>query len=176
MDPYEGSYQEVLAELVVPSKSWTRGDLAGRTLDTQPDDVNAFVGLFSDDLHPTGTTRLIHALRRFPAKLGKLTAHDGERCTTSSNKAKHSSTCAVGLPSLAGKRPGAWIRRVVPVGWRSSLNKQRKRSRHPVAYPRSSRQDRHRSSSRSERRAPLGLLGRTLRKDPFRILVSLSKS
>jgi hypothetical protein len=73
LDPYDGSYREVLAEFVVPSKNLTCDELAGRTLDLQPDAVNAYVGLFSDDLCRTGTTRLIHAPRRFPAKFGKPT-------------------------------------------------------------------------------------------------------
>jgi hypothetical protein len=78
LDPYDGSYQDVLAEFVVPSKNWTCDELASRTVDMQPDAVNAYVGLFGDDLCRTGTTRLIHAPRRFPAKLGKTTVHDDE--------------------------------------------------------------------------------------------------
>jgi hypothetical protein len=65
-----------LKEFIVSDKNWKAEEVAVKTLLMQPELANAYVGLFTDQEHPTGTTRLIHAPRRFAAKLGKPSHFD----------------------------------------------------------------------------------------------------
>jgi hypothetical protein len=76
--PYNGSYGDVLAEFVVSDKQWNGTDVAAQIVEMEAEFTNAYIGLFPDDDHATGTTRLLHAPRRFAAKLGRPTKYDGD--------------------------------------------------------------------------------------------------
>jgi hypothetical protein len=77
-DPFKGSYGSVLSQFVAGDKRWKRSELAVQVVDMEPEHANAYVGLFHDADHPSGTTRLLHASRRFAAKLGQPSKFDGE--------------------------------------------------------------------------------------------------
>jgi hypothetical protein len=78
VDPYRGSYKNVLAEFVVLDKNWKAEELAVRAVDLEAETANAYVGLFQDPDHPPGSTRLVHAPRRFAAKIGVSSPYDYE--------------------------------------------------------------------------------------------------
>jgi hypothetical protein len=67
---------EVLRAFVVSGKSWKADELWEHTLYMEAELASAYIGLFKDADFPTGTTRLLHAPRRFAAKLGKPSKFD----------------------------------------------------------------------------------------------------
>jgi hypothetical protein len=78
MDPYDGCYGDVMAVFTVTKEDWKASEVFDATLCMEPEKANAYVGFFEDANHPTGTTRLLHAPRQFPAKLGRPTHYDHE--------------------------------------------------------------------------------------------------
>jgi TorA maturation chaperone TorD len=76
MDPYKGTYDNVLSEFAIIGNDWDAMELFAATLAMEPDLANAYVGIFEDAAHPTGTTRLLHAPRWYPTRLGQSSPYD----------------------------------------------------------------------------------------------------
>jgi hypothetical protein len=75
MDPYNGVYDNVLAEFVVKS-GWNPEEMLSSIVSMDTDMANAYIGLFSDPHNPVGSTRLLHAPRTFPTRLGQPSPYD----------------------------------------------------------------------------------------------------
>jgi hypothetical protein len=76
MDPYNGMYDNVLSKFGISGDELNATEMVEATLAMRTDLANAYVGIFEDAVHPTGTTRLLHAPRCYPTKLDQSSPYD----------------------------------------------------------------------------------------------------